>query len=551
MLPKTLRLFAGGGLGEIGRNMTVFEYEGVSFVLDMGVLFPSTYTPGVDLILPDLEIFERANVSPSWVVLTHGHEDHIGALPYFVRSFPNVTIVGTQLTLALARGRLSEHGLNPPMKEISGGDTVDLGPFALTFVPVAHSVPDGIGLLMRVGELTVVHTGDFKVDATVLDGRNTVLERFLPSDGGPVDLLLSDSTNAEVTARVAGEGDITETLQSEFQSTAGKLVFACFASNIHRVQQAVDLAVADGRKVCFIGRSMVRNMGIAQELGYLKIPSGAEISYQECAAHPPRELAIICTGSQGEPLSALARISRGEHQIKVSSDDTVLLSARLIPGNETDIFQVVNALSRRGVRVHTRDTSKIHASGHAPAPDLEDLIRLLRPKCFVPVHGEWRHLQAHARIAERALVGQVNVIVLANGDALDLQSTTSRVSGTYGHRDLYLDGSTVGHIERSIFRERARMSDGGTVQIIVPIDSGSRQLVAEPVVSFFGISEDNDLWVRCVELAKVEIAKANGKVDSLKLEMRVTQSVRQFIKHEYRSKPLVATTVIELKQSGE
>ena len=394
-----LRIVPLGGLGEIGRNMTVFEYRGRLLIVDCGVLFPDPDQPGVDLILPDFGYLEGRLDQVEALVLTHAHEDHIGAIPYLLRERADIPLVGSRLTLALVRSKLAEHRLDPVTVEVVEGDRSSFGPFDCEFFAVNHSIPDALAVAIRTPAGLVLHTGDFKMDQLPLDGRLTDLAGFARLGTEGVDLLMADSTNAEVPGVVTSERDIAPVLDEIFASTKQRIIVACFASHVHRVQQVLDAAVKHRRKVAFVGRSMVRNMGVARDLGYLRVPGGLLVDLREAEEMPPGDVVLISTGSQGEPMSALSRMAGRDHPIRIAAGDTVILASSLIPGNETAVYRVINGLTRLGARVVHKGSALVHVSGHAPAGELLYVLNLVKPRNFMPVHGEWRHLRAHARLA--------------------------------------------------------------------------------------------------------------------------------------------------------
>src|SRR5487761_1153615 len=395
-----LRIVGLGGLGEIGRNMTVFEYAGRLLIVDCGVLFPEPDQPGIDLILPDFGYLDGRLDRVEAVVLTHAHEDHIGAVPYLLRRRADIPLIGSKLTLGLIRSKLTEHRIVPVTVQVNEGSRQPFGPFDCEFFAVNHSIPDALAVAIRTSAGVVLHTGDFKMDQLPLDGRLTDLGGFarLGSDG--VDLLMADSTNAEVPGVVTSERDIAPVLDEIFASTKQRIIVACFASHVHRVQQVLDAAVKHRRKVAFVGRSMVRNMGVARELGYLRVHGGLLIDPRDAEEMPPGEVVLISTGSQGEPMSALSRMAGRDHPIRIAAGDTVILASSLIPGNETSVYRVINGLTRLGARVVHKGSALVHVSGRAHAGELLFVLNVTRPGNFMPVHGEWRHLTAHARLAE-------------------------------------------------------------------------------------------------------------------------------------------------------
>jgi ribonuclease J len=527
--------------------MLVLQYAEESLIIDCGVLFPSQDAPGVDLILPDLSILEKAKAHPRYLILTHGHEDHIGAVAFLLRQHPNLILVGSRLTLALAVARARERGMRPDTIEVREGDTQRLGLFTASFLAVAHSVPDGLAVSIRIGNHHLLHTGDFKLDTRTLDGRNTDLAGFAHVAAEGIDLLLSDSTNADVDGLLPGERDITGNLDSIFSSASGRVIFACFASNVHRVQQAINAAVQSNRQFAFIGRSMIRNMGIAHELGFLQIPEGSRIDFESVLKSPTREdIALICTGSQGEPLSALSRMARDEHRVKLHPGDLVMLSARLIPGNEEDIFRVVNALSKKGVEVLHRENAPIHASGHAPAVELAHVLGVTRPSRLLPIHGEWRHMRAHARIAYDIGMSDEQVILLGNGDVLDLVQGHAFVVGKYPFSNIYVDGGTVGLVDERTLKERRRLADSGVVHVSVIVDAFSGKLITPPAVTARGVPvgafDSAGTRDKVVESAK-HWAASDDHSTAL-LERAVRRALEKWIQEEYSVRPVVQVSVV-------
>ncbi|PZM90494.1 MAG: RNase J family beta-CASP ribonuclease, partial [Actinobacteria bacterium] len=430
-LPEgALRIIPLGGLGAIGRNMTVFEYAGKLLIVDCGVLFPDVEQPGVDLILPDFTpILDRLDDVQA-IVLTHGHEDHIGAVPYLLAHKQDIPLVGSQFTLALVEAKLAERRMEPYTLTVREGQREWLGPFECEFFAVNHSIPDALAVAIRTGAGTVLHTGDFKMDQLPLDGRITDLAGFARLGAEGVDLLLSDSTNAETPGFVAPEREIKPVLDGIFAKARGRIIVASFASHVHRVQQVLDSAHEHGRKVAMIGRSMVRNMGIARDLGLLHIPPGLVVGLEEATSLPPDQIVLMSTGSQGEPMSALGRMATGDHRhITVEPGDTVVLASSLVPGNETAVYRVINQLSRAGATVIHKDVAKVHVSGHATAGELLYLLNVVRPKNLMPVHGEWRHLRAHARLGIEAGLAPGRGGLGEGGGGGDLIAGTGRLVG--------------------------------------------------------------------------------------------------------------------------
>ena len=400
-LPRNgLRIVPLGGLGEIGRNMTVFEHAGRILIVDCGVLFPDEHQPGVDVIIPDFTWIRERLDRVDAIVLTHGHEDHIGAVPFLLRQRPDLTVVGSRFTLALVAAKCKEHRLTPHLLEVKEGTRLRHGGWDCEYFAVNHSIPDALAVAIRTPAGLVLHTGDIKLDQLPLDGRLTDLGGFSRLGDEGVDLFLVDSTNADQPGFVISEGEIGPVLDGMFHRASARIIVACFASHVHRVQQVLDAASAHGRQVCFVGRSMVRNMGLAAEMGYLTVPPGLLVELDDAAIIPDNRIVYVSTGSQGEPLSALARMASGDHRsVRIKPEDTVILASSLIPGNETAVFAVINGLTRLGARVVHQGTARVHVSGHAPAGELLYLYNAVRPSNVMPVHGEWRHLRANAALA--------------------------------------------------------------------------------------------------------------------------------------------------------
>ncbi len=460
----TLRIVGLGGLGEIGRNMTVFEYQGRLLIVDCGVLFPEPDQPGVDLILPDFTSLDGRLDDIEAMVLTHAHEDHIGAVPYLLRRRDNIPLIGSRLTLALVRSKLTEHRIAPAAVEVAEGGRQSFGPFDLEFFAVNHSIPDALAVAITTPAGVVLHTGDFKMDQLPLDGRLTDLGGFSRRGAEGVDLLMSDSTNAEVPGIVTSERAISPVLNEIFASTQQRIIVACFASHVHRVQQVLDAAAAHGRRVAFVGRSMVRNMGVARDLGYLRVPSvrgGLLVDPRDAEGMPPGEVVLVCTGSQGEPMSALSRMAARDHPIRIAEGDTVILASSLIPGNESAVYRVINELTRWGARVVHKGNALVHVSGHAPAGELLYVLNQVKPRNFMPVHGEWRHLRAHAQLAELTGVPAANVVIAEDGVVVDLAQGKAKVVGKVPCGYVYVDGLSVGEVTETSLKDRRILGEEG------------------------------------------------------------------------------------------
>ncbi|WP_229069342.1 ribonuclease J [Actinoplanes sp. DH11] len=549
-LPEgALRVVPLGGLGAIGRNMTVFEYDGKLLVVDCGVLFPDVEQPGVDLILPDFApVLDRLDDIQA-IVLTHGHEDHIGAVPYLLAHKPDIPLVGSEFTLALIEAKLAERRLDPYTLTVREGQTERLGPFECEFFAVNHSIPDALAVAVRTPAGLVLHTGDFKMDQVPLDGRITDLAGFARLGAEGVDLLLSDSTNAEVPGFVTPERDIGPVLSSIFGKARGRIIVASFASHVHRVQQVMDAAWEYDRKVALIGRSMVRNMGIARDLGLLRIPDGLLVSLDEATRLPPDEIVFMSTGSQGEPMSALGRMSTGDHRhISITSGDTVVLASSLVPGNETSVYRVINQLARAGATVVHKETAKVHVSGHAPAGELLYLLNVVRPSNLMPVHGEWRHLRAHAQLGIESGVAPDRVVLCEDGDVVDLVEGHARVVGRVKSRYVYVDGLAVGDVSESLLTERRILGDGGFIAATVVIDSVTGKVVGEPSISAKGFSEDPDAFNPVIPLLTAALHRSaeDGITDPHQLQQVVRRTVGRWVNDAYRRRPMIVPTVVEV-----
>jgi ribonuclease J len=547
--PGGLRVVPLGGLGAIGRNMTVFEYDGKLLVVDCGVLFPDVEQPGVDLILPDFAaILDRLDDVQA-LVLTHGHEDHIGAVPYLLAHKPDIPIVGSQFTLALVEAKLAERRIEPYALTVREGRREQLGPFDCEFFAVNHSIPDALAVAIRTPAGLVLHTGDFKMDQLPLDGRLTDLAGFARLGAAGVDLLLSDSTNAEIPGFVTPEREIGPVLDAIFAKARGRIIVASFASHVHRVQQVLDSAYEHNRNVAFIGRSMVRNMGIARDLGLLRIPGGLVVDVDEAAMLPPDEIVLMSTGSQGEPMSALGRMATGDHRhITVGPGDTVVLASSLVPGNETSVYRVINQLSRAGATVIHKDVAKVHVSGHSPAGELLYLLNIVRPRNLIPVHGEWRHLRAHAQLAIESGMPPETVVLCEDGDIVDLVDGRAQLVGHVKSRYVYVDGLAVGDVGESLLTERRILGDGGFIAATVVVDSVTGKVVGGPTVSAKGFSEDTAAWGAVIPLITdaLDRAAADGVSDPHQLQQVVRRIVGRWVNETYRRRPMIVPTVVEV-----
>ncbi|MGH3314691.1 MAG: ribonuclease J [Nocardioidaceae bacterium] len=549
-LPATgLRVIPLGGLGEVGRNMAVLEHAGRLLVIDCGVLFPEDHHPGVDLILPDFDPIRDRLGDIEAVVLTHGHEDHIGAVPYLLRERGDLPLVGSRLTLALLDAKLREHRLNEaPRNVVSEGDVISFGPFELEFVAVNHSIPDSLAVMVRTRAGTILHTGDFKMDQLPLDGRITDLRAFARMGESGVDLFMVDSTNAEVPGFTTSERDITPVLDRVFANNDQRIIVACFASHIHRVQQVMDTAVQHGRKVAYVGRSMLRNMAVARELGYLDVPPNTLVDMKEIGQHRPDEVVIISTGSQGEPLSALSRIAQRNHdKVSIEPGDTVVLASSLIPGNENAVYRVINGLTRCGANVVHKGNSLVHVSGHASAGELLYAYNIVRPRNVLPVHGEYRHMVANAELACLTGVPPDRVVVAEDGVVVDLVDGVARISGKVDCGYVFVDGSTVGDITESSLKDRRILGEEGFISVIVVVDSVTGKLVSGPEIHARGFAEDDSVF----EEVRPEIEKAvnqavsEGVDDPYQLQQTIRRRIGRWVNSKHRRRPMIIPVVVE------
>ncbi|GIH77674.1 ribonuclease J [Planobispora longispora] len=548
-LPEgALRIVALGGLGEIGRNMAVFEFDGRLLIVDCGVLFPETEQPGVDLILPDFDYIRDRLDQIEAVILTHGHEDHIGAVPYLLRERPDIPIVGSKLTMALIEAKLTEHRIQPVKVEVVEEERHRFGPFDCEFFAVNHSIPDALAVAIRTPAGIVLHTGDFRMDQLPSDGRLTDLGGFARLGREGVDLLMSDSTNAEVPGFVTSEREIAPVIDEVIRTASKRVIVASFASHIHRVQQVIDAAGRHGRKVALIGRSMVRNMGVARDLGYLRIPPGLIVDSREIEEWPPEDVVLICTGSQGEPMAALSRMANRDHAIRIAEGDTVLLASSLVPGNETAVNKVINGLTRWGARVVHKGNAKVHVSGHAAAGELLYVLNLTRPSNFMPVHGEWRHLRAHAKLAALTGVPDDHIVIAEDGVVVDLVDGRARIVGAVQAGYVYVDGTSVGDVTEFALKDRRILGEEGFISIIIVVDTATGELAAAPEIHARGSGIDPDRFDEVIpQVEKVlKDNAADGVVDIQQIRRVVRRSVGRWVSDTYRRRPMIVPVIIEV-----
>ncbi|MFF5206237.1 ribonuclease J [Streptosporangium sp. NPDC000396] len=543
-----LRIVALGGLGEIGRNMAVFEYDGRLLIVDCGVLFPEPDQPGIDLILPDFDYIRDRLDDVEALVLTHGHEDHIGAVPYLLRERRDIPIVGSKLTLALVEAKLTEHRIQPVKVEVVEGERRWFGPFETEFFAVNHSIPDALAVAIRTPAGIVLHTGDFRMDQLPMDGRLTDLGGFARLGAEGVDLLMSDSTNAEVPGFVTSEQEIAPVIDEVIRTADKRVIVASFASHVHRVQQVMNAAAHHGRKVALIGRSMVRNMGIARDLGYLDVPPDLIIDSKDIETYPPEDLVLICTGSQGEPMAALSRMANRDHPIRVTEGDTVLLASSLVPGNESAVNKVINGLVRWGARVVHKGNAKVHVSGHAAAGELLYLLNVTRPSNFMPVHGEWRHMRAHAKIAAESGVPEDHIVIAEDGVVVDLVDGRAKIVGAVPAGYVYVDGTSVGDVTDFALKDRRILGEEGFISIVVVVDTANGKLAGGPEIHARGSGIDPDRLMEVlpqIEKALEENA-ADGVVEIQQIRRVIRRTVGRWVSDTYRRRPMIVPVVIEV-----
>ena len=542
-----LRVVALGGLGEVGRNMTVFEHAGRLLVVDCGVLFPEETQPGVDVILPDFTWIRDRLDAIDAIVLTHGHEDHIGGVPYLLRERPDIPVVGSKLTLAFVSAKLKEHRITPVTIEVAEGGRQQLGPFDCEFIAVNHSIPDGLAVAIRTAAGLVLHTGDFKMDQFPLDGRITDLRAFARLGETGVDLMLIDSTNAEVPGFTTSERELAPAIDEVFRAAPKRIIVSSFASHVHRIQQVLDAADRHGRKVAFVGRSMVRNMGLARDLGYLRIPDRLVVDLKVLEKLPDDQITLICTGSQGEPMAALSRMANRDHMIRIGEGDTVLLASSLIPGNENAIYRVINALIRWGANVVHKGNAKVHTSGHASAGELVYCYNIVRPRHVMPVHGEWRHLTANGALAIKTGTPAANVLLADDGVVVDLVNGRAAITGKVPAGYVYVDGMTVGGVTEASLKDRRTLAEEGFITIVAIVDADTGKLTDPLDFLARGFVHDDTTFGTVVPL--IEDALANAAAEGIgephQLEQLIHRTVSRWARNTYRRSPIIVPIIID------
>ena len=543
--PNTLRIVPLGGIGEIGRNMTVFEMNGKLLIVDCGVLFPEEHQPGIDVILPDFGYIRSRLNDVIAIVLTHGHEDHIGGVPYLLKMRQDIPLVGSALTLAFVEAKLKEHKITPYSMVVREGQKEKLGDFDLEFVAVNHSIPDALAVYMKTPGGTVLHTGDFKMDQIPLDGRLTDLRAFARIGEAGLDLFMSDSTNADVPGFTPLEKDIGPVIENVISRSTGKVVVASFSSHVHRVQQVLDAAHANGRRVAFVGRSMVRNMDIASQMGYLKVPAGSLIDYKHSGDVPPNQIVYMSTGSQGEPMAVLSRMANLEHDVQIGEGDTVILASSLIPGNENAVYRVIDGLTKLGANVVHKGNAKVHVSGHAAAGELLYCYNILKPKNVMPVHGEYRHLIANGKLAEQTGIPKDNVLIAEDGWVIDLKDGNAHIVGAVECGLLYVDGKTVGKVTEEDLQDRRVLAQEGFISIFVVVDDQGRVVVG-PEIRARAFAEDDHVFddVKPTVARDLAAAAGEGVRDPYALQQVIRRTIGAWVNKKHRRRPMIIPVVV-------
>ena len=553
MTTEPLKVIPLGGLGAIGKNMMVLEYGDALMVIDTGLMFPDDEMLGIDLVLPDFSYVVENKDRVLGIIITHGHEDHVGALPYLLKEV-DAPVYGTRLTLGLVNAKLGEHGLQGKvvLHEVTPETILELGPFMIEFLEVAHSIPDGVGLGIHTPVGIVVHTGDFKLDQTPIDCRPTAMQRFAELGRSGVLLLLSDSTNADVRGFTKPERTVGRQLDSIFALAEGRIIVASFASHIHRIQQVMDTAARHGRSLAIIGRSMVKNVNIASNLGYLTVPDGLIVTPHDLAVLPPDRVTVLSTGSQGEPLSALARMAARDHpSVEIQKGDTVIISARPVPGNETSVNRTIDRLFASGARVIYEASAGVHVSGHAATEELKVMLNLVRPKYFMPIHGEHRHLYFHAELARDTGIPDDHVFMLENGQILELTPDRAEVAGQVQAGMILVDGFAMGDFHDLILRDRRHMASDGLVMVVVVRSAQDGKVVGEPEVVFRGLAHSGELD-ELSEQSRRLVVETLASEDMLQVtdlglvKTRVHDVLQKFLRKEAGRRPMVLPVIVEV-----
>jgi ribonuclease J len=543
----TLRIIPLGGIGEIGRNMTVFEIDGKLLIVDCGVLFPEEHQPGVDLILPDFNYLNDRLADIIGIVLTHGHEDHIGGVPYLLKMRADIPMYGSELTLAFVDAKLKEHKILGHQYVVREGDRKTVAGFDLEFIAVNHSIPDALAVVIRTRAGSVLHTGDFKMDQLPLDNRLTDLRAFARIGEEGLDLFMADSTNADVPGFTPLEKDIGPVIDDVISRTPGKVIVASFSSHVHRVQQVLNAAAAHNRKVALVGRSMVRNMQIASDLGYLDAPKDIFIDFKDADSIPENEIVYMCTGSQGEPMAVLSKMANSEHQITVGEGDTVILASSLIPGNENAVYRVIDQLTRLRANVVHKGNAKVHVSGHAAAGELLYCYNILKPKNAMPVHGEYRHLIANGALAEKTGIPTERVLIVEDGWVVDLFDGRAQVVGAVECGMLFVDGKTVGKITEDDLKDRRLLSQEGFISIFAVMDKETGRIIVGPEIRAKAYAEDDHVFDDVKPLIEKALGEAaqEGIRDTYAMQQVIRRTIGTWVNRNHRRRPVIIPVVIE------
>jgi ribonuclease J len=549
-MSDALRIIPLGGLGEVGKNMTLYEFDGQRILIDAGLAFPRDEHLGVDLVLPDFSYLEDRPLLS--IVLTHGHEDHVGALPYVLREVEAGDVIGTKLTLAMVKSKLDEHGLGATttLREANpDGDGMQIGPFKLEFVRMAHSIPDCVAIVVETPAGRVLHTGDWKLDHTPVDGLKTDVGKLASLGNRGIDLMLGDSTNAERPGMTGSERLVGEAFRQLIPVRTGRILVASFASNIHRMQQAAEVAIANNRKVALVGRSLRKNMNIARNLGYINLPEDALVSPKEAMELPPSRVMLLCTGSQGEPMSALTRIAYGDHQnVTVERGDTVIISAKPVPGNELHVHDSINRLARLGAEVLHEEIAMVHVSGHACSEEMRTLLSLVRPKALMPIHGEYRMLAAHAKLGRESGIPAAGIVIAENGSVVELTPRGVGIVGSIPAGVTFVDGLGVGDVQDVALRDRRRLSEDGVLIVVTTVALSDGGEIAPPELIARGFGENEDLLEELRDEAdRVAEELAEDGITEIKiLQEHMHDAIAKLVYARTRRRPMILPVVIEV-----
>lgn len=542
-----------GGLNEIGKNMTVFEYKNEIIIVDCGLSFPEDEMLGIDIVIPDFSYLQKNRDKIKGLFITHGHEDHIGAIPYFLKKFPEVPVYGTRLTLGLIENKLKEHGLRAMLMDVKHGDVIKKGEFKVEILRMTHSIADSTGLAIHTPEGVIFHTGDFKIDYTPLEGMPIDFQKLAMLGGNGVLLMMADSTNAERKGYTASERTVGETIDTIFSEAEGRIIIATFASNVYRIQRIVDASVKYGKKVAISGRSMVNVVAVASELGYLKIPKGVLVDINKLRSIKDNEIVIITTGSQGEPMSALTRMANSEHKIvQIKKGDTVIFSSNPIQGNEKTVSNIVNKLFEKGAHVINSVVADIHVSGHAYKEELKLIHSIIRPKFFMPVHGEYRHLLAHSELAESLGMKKENIFMMENGMVLELDRRNASIqANTVSTGNILVDGLGVGDVGNIVLRDRKLLSEGGLIIVVAAISKATGKVASGPEIisrGFVYVRESEDLIesARAAVKERLDRYQQDGVKDWSTMKNGVRDELRDFIYKQTKRSPVILPIFIEV-----